>query len=532
MTDEKSRVDVFLCSDLGESGSIDLDQVSGSLLVSDTDIRVEVVANLCNRPDEAIELASGLGAERLVLGICSRVSAAHEFQGWVRKAGLDPYAFELVNLNRWIQADRSSQVVADAVLLLKAAVDRLKAFDGSDPEQLKMKILYEERKLSRRALVSLPPWAYEAVPSIRTDTCLGHDQCGLCLDACPVDAIEKVSGRLTVNKLECKTCGICQAACPVGAFDFPGSSLRQYEAELSTLLSDRGCGLVLACRRASEALDGDNSVSPLPPGWLPVEVPCMAAVTPGWLLQALAGGAASIALLGCGKYCKMEQGQVVEDRVDYVQKMLEALGVDNPAERVKRVPADSQRLATVLENAPVLEALGTASQSNGLLLTEPAATAAAVVELADVTSAAEDLSLTHDASPLGLVKVREETCTTCGSCASFCPTGALAIAHEDNSIALTYDSAICVNCGRCTPVCPEADKDTISVSGTTDLAAVAERRISLKEETFSRCVKCGQPVAPASMLNKVQSMLEATQGSEALVKSLSELCGDCRASSL
>lgn len=530
MPETKKQVEVLLCADLGESSEdSELKAVADGLEKSGSDVHVEIVPDLCKQTDRTLKNVSQRGVERLVLGLCSRVSAEHEFQGWARRAGLDPYSFELIDLHRWAHDNGSSQDMEEAVLLLKAAVERLQAFKGSDPEQLKMKILYEERKLSRRSLVSLPPWAYEAVPSVKMESCLGHDQCGLCVDACPVDAIEKVSGELTVNKLECKTCGLCQAACPVGAFNFPGSGLDQYEAEIPALLSQGSRGLVIACRRTGETLEGSNGRSPLPAGWLPIEVPCMGAVTPGWILQALAGGASSVALLSCGEYCRMSQGSIVDKRVDYIQEMLGLLGVDSPKERVMTVPAKSSALAGALDDAPSLKSINGRMSPSDLTLIEPAATAEAIVKLVNEKEAVKDPSLTHDASPMGLVRINKETCTTCGSCASFCPTAALDVVEEDEKLVLTYDTLSCVNCGRCAPVCPESN--TISVEGTTDLVAIMKGRATIKEEGVARCKNCGRPIAPTAMLNRIQSMLDDNDSSEELVKALTELCSDCRASS-
>lgn len=47
---------------------------------------------------------------------------------------------------------------------------------------------------------------------------------------------------------------------------------------------------------------------------------------------------------------------------------------------------------------------------------------------------------------------QEEICTQCGACASFCPTGALAI--ERSSMEVSFDNTKCVVCGMCLDCCP------------------------------------------------------------------------------
>ncbi len=47
---------------------------------------------------------------------------------------------------------------------------------------------------------------------------------------------------------------------------------------------------------------------------------------------------------------------------------------------------------------------------------------------------------------------QEEICVQCGACASFCPTGALAI--ERLSMEVSFDNSKCVVCGMCLDCCP------------------------------------------------------------------------------
>ena len=48
---------------------------------------------------------------------------------------------------------------------------------------------------------------------VDTDKCTG---CGVCVDACPVDAIKVEDGKAKISDA-CVDCGACTGACPVEA---------------------------------------------------------------------------------------------------------------------------------------------------------------------------------------------------------------------------------------------------------------------------------------------------------------------------
>ncbi len=52
----------------------------------------------------------------------------------------------------------------------------------------------------------------------------------------------------------------------------------------------------------------------------------------------------------------------------------------------------------------------------------------------------------------------EGKCTHCGACTAVCPAGALAI--ERDTMAVTFDSALCIACEHCIGACPMAAMET------------------------------------------------------------------------
>ena len=49
---------------------------------------------------------------------------------------------------------------------------------------------------------------------IKDKKCTG---CGLCLENCPIDIIEKKDGTIVIDNSRCINCRICIAICPTGA---------------------------------------------------------------------------------------------------------------------------------------------------------------------------------------------------------------------------------------------------------------------------------------------------------------------------
>jgi heterodisulfide reductase subunit A len=91
----------------------------------------------------------------------------------------------------------------------------------------------------KRGVAELDP----QVATVSTSACTG---CGICLDACPFDAISLAAAGeavpspaamvATIDAAGCKGCGGCAPVCPQGAIDLKGYTDAQVRAMIDGLL--------------------------------------------------------------------------------------------------------------------------------------------------------------------------------------------------------------------------------------------------------------------------------------------------------
>jgi len=469
-----------------------------------------IVDDLCGDDGALGRLAAGDPDRRVVLAVCPDGPATDEVRARARRAGLDAGVGALrVDAVRVAALGSEEDAVARAATVLHAAAARLAAMPVSSAEAFRLAL--PGGPVSRRSLFSMARTSYVPVAIVGQAGCRGSVMCGLCVDACPVDAVEPAGRVPSVTRDRCIGCAACVTACPVeGAVRLPGADLVGFEAQIQTLFeTDPEAGLLVACR-------GAPPIPPerLPGTWVSLEVPCLSIVTPSWALQALQAGARAVAFRGCGGGCGARAPERIEPRLSFIRDALVAVGVDRPEERVRLLlPEDDDSEIDANERTP--EALVPLDgATDRVRLREPAATASFLAGGAG--------ALRSEGSPLGVLAIRADGCTMCGLCAKVCPTEAFRFDEGPVAATLDLDRNRCVGCGHCVAICPEK---VIDVERGADLAVMGEGPVSIKRSAMTRCRRCGEPVASSAMLARIRAMLPDDPG---VMDTVEGLCLDCR----
>jgi len=408
-------------------------------------------------------------------------------------------------------------------------------FKGIHQDRLKLRFLRPEGKISRRELLKLVLPCYQVVPFIEPTLCRGSQECGLCLDTCPLKAIRVEAGEVVIDTTLCSGCGACIAACPHRAIVYPTFSLEQLDKEMEGLLLSGGIPLeprimALICHSCLPA-PGEDKAARLtyPPNVLPLEIPCLAMASPWLMLRAFDRGAQGLVLISSRRRCSVGLGSNSwQENIRFVQGLLSHWDIE--PERIKTfdVADDSCNVAQELGQfaqemarlapTPLRACEPTLVPGDGLLLP------ALIKGLGNRLGGSSKGAVTAGMVPFGKLELDGSQCTGCGLCARDCPTEALtaSLSEEADTYQLLFRHELCVACGRCIDVCPEK---CLRLERLLELDKIDIPAAVLLEDRIARCRECGSIIGSRAMIARLQAKLQAAEDS---FTSQFELCPRCK----
>ncbi|KJZ20455.1 4Fe-4S binding protein [Loktanella sp. S4079] len=338
--------------------------------------------------------------------------------------------------------------------------------------------------------------------------------CTNCLDVCPTGAITPAGDHVEVDPLICAGCGACSALCPSGAMTYDAPPVDDVFRRLETLSrafrsaggsnplllvhdSDHGTEMIQLAARDGRGLPADV---------IPFAVDALAAFGHAEMLAALGAGFAGVQILLSPKADR--------DTITREQALAEALS----SRAITLLDtSDPDQMSDTLFTAPRTQSLADPILPIGTRR-QVARTAAKALNTGSIIPLAEG-------APYGSVTVDTDSCTLCLSCASLCPSGALA--DNPDKPQLRFQEAACLQCNLCTTVCPE---NAISLLPQMNLTDAALDQTVLNEEEPFACITCGSLFGVKSTIEMITEKLagkHAMFGNPDAAKMI-QMCDNCR----
>lgn len=337
--------------------------------------------------------------------------------------------------------------------------------------------------------------------------------CTQCVTACPVEAIALVDGAPTLDAETCIRCGLCLQTCPTSVFSQPNPA----EAQLLAVVAQQSApAILLVC-----PFHSTPSQSTAPVDLIVQHRRCLAALSIDQLLALSQAGVRTVWLDDhpCTS-CPLSVTQArLHKTITSANTLLQAFG--RPAtlflcstHTAQLNPEPEHRPLIDAANPPVTRrklfaALGRAlhgasAPAKATRDDEPALNTTRLRQQVPPqrTALQQQLqqweppataSLDVATLPFADVQIDPDSCSACGLCARFCPTGALHFTAAAAQFSITFQPAICIDCPLCTVACPE---DAILMGDSLSTAdLVTTEWQPLVAGRLTQCQQCGVPTA-------------------------------------
>jgi ferredoxin len=368
-----------------------------------------------------------------------------------------------------------------------------------------------------------------------------QEACGICITACPYDAIRRDPQnhlRMKIDHMACEGCGACVSACPTTSLRFAEPSPHELYTRIAALLAPLPLGadgerwvILFHCGEQGKRVLEEAGKRPLPyPATvLPVEVPCLRYVSEANMLAAFRMGAAGVGFLGC-ENCPHGERELFHQKSDFCCLALDAFGLGQ--ERLQLITADTgteaQAITALSRFAEGLDAAPIRWDGKPMPHRHNREVIADAIGVFIAQTGGEPGRKPLDAShPFAFAEVRASGCTMCRSCVNVCPTHAFSL--DENSQSLQFKHVGCVACGLCEKVCPE---NVITLRHEMLFERAALEYQTVVQDDMVSCLKCGKPYINRKALETVEarllsleSLLDTFSGNR---RGLLRMCPDCR----
>ncbi|MGH7834147.1 MAG: 4Fe-4S dicluster domain-containing protein [Candidatus Binatia bacterium] len=378
-------------------------------------------------------------------------------------------------------------------------------------------------------------------PEVCAGGAANNEACGVCIPACPYDAIGRDPQnhlRVRVDQMACEGCGACVSACPTTALRFTEPSPHELYTKMAALLTrlpeqngGEALTLLFHCSEQGRRVLEEAGRRPLqyPATVLPVEVPCLRYVSEANMLAAFRLGAAGVGLLGCER-CPHGERELLQRKLDFCRVALDAFGLG--VERLRLITVDEAAegdavaalsvFAETLKPAPIhWDGKPMRHWGNREVIAE------AIGSLMDQLGREPGRRPLDSSQPFAFADVKASGCTMCRSCVNVCPTHAFKL--DEGTQSLQFKHIACVACGLCEKACPE---NVIALEREIFFDRGALEYVTIVQDDMVSCANCGKPYINRKALEAVEarllsldSLVDTFDGNR---RNLLRMCPDCR----
>lgn len=332
------------------------------------------------------------------------------------------------------------------------------------------------------AAQALAPTAIKVSPQWCTKVRNRASSCTACMDACTHEAILAHDNDIMIDADACTGCSACAAACPTEALACTSPQRSELAQQIESVA--RNSKQIAFCCSSSNMRQADDGRF--------VEARCLAQLDEALVAHAAINGIEAIALVSGD--CRTCTNAAIEHQVDALldrcTDLIEFWGLPtkvahksiftkirpsanpdqrrsalhNLAEDAGNVALNTAKQALVKnrDNEPDTLANILPNSKKGLPKRIPPRTA---MLLNDLYSLEKQPDKSWHTRLFAQVCIDKNTCSKCGKCAFFCPTGALqfhgtpvrpavmGVAAQANEPFHTFRACDCVNCGLCAASC-------------------------------------------------------------------------------
>ncbi len=357
-----------------------------------------------------------------------------------------------------------------------------------------------------------------APTAVFADRCLWQRHqaaaCSYCLDVCPAGAIAFADNGVQVDPDLCYGCGACLPTCPVECFETAEWSERSLVSTAARLGSP---AVEIACRCHPTPQEGGAGAPVLQVGV------CLASLSPGIWFELGLERAVRARLEACAGCPLAHLAEYTRRAIDHANAWLQSCAHPSRVTvQAEAGPASAPatkgakgRLVVSAER-PILNrrdflfgfARSSGPPAQALACLPSAAGAEAgrlppyqpawLRQLAAVYPAASGADAGRGGCADGEAGAETggcacwpamqvaETCTACGACARYCPSGALSTVSADGVFSHHFIAGVCVACGLCAQVCGPG---ALARGYAQDAEPFGERVVAQRE--IVACRKCG-----------------------------------------